>query len=54
MRNTVQIGSTPSDIAEKDMKQYVFSVEDAREYEHWLKVLHTQIDCVAANALKSE
>ena len=30
MRNTVQIGSTPLDVAEKEMKQYAFSVEDAR------------------------
>ena len=54
MRNTVQIGFTPSDAAEKEVKQYVFSVEDAREYEHWLKVLRAQIDHAAANALESE
>ena len=38
----------------KEVKQYVFSVEDAREYEHWLKVLRTQLDRAAANALESE
>ena len=36
------------------MKQSVFSVEDAREYEHWPKVLRTQIDHAAANALEGE
>ena len=30
------------------------SVEDAREYEHWPKVLRTQINHAAANALKGE
>ena len=34
LRNTVQIGSTPLDVAEREVKQYVFSVKDAREYEH--------------------
>ena len=54
MPNTVQIGSTPLDVAEKEVKQYVFSVEDAREDEHCLKVLRTQIHRAAANALESE
>ena len=54
MRNIVQIGSTPLDVAEKEVKQYIFSVEDAGEYEHWLKVLLTQLDRAAANALKYE
>jgi hypothetical protein len=54
MRNTVQIGFIPSDATEKEMKQYVFSIEDAREYEHWLKVLRTQIDRAATNALEAE
>ena len=54
MRNTVQIGFTPPDATEKEVKQYVFSIEDTREYEHWLKVLGTQIDRAAANALESE
>ena len=54
VRNTVQIGFNPLGAVEKEGKQYVFSVEDAREYERWLKVLHTQIDRTAANALESE
>ena len=54
MRNTVQIDLTPLDATEKEVKQYVFSIEDAREYEHWLKVLRTQIDRAAANALEAE
>ena len=40
--------------SQKKVKQYVFSGEDAREYEHRLKVLRTQIDRTAANALESE
>ena len=54
MRNTVQIGFNPLDAVEKEVKQYFFGVEDAREYEHWFKVLRTQIDRAAANALESE
>ena len=54
MRNTIQIGFTPLDVTEKEAKQYVFSIDDAREYEHWLKVLRTQIDRAAANALEIE
>ena len=54
MRNTVQIGFTLLDVVEKDVKQYVFSIEDAREYEHWLKILRAQINHAAANALESE
>ena len=54
MRNTIQIGFTPLDAPEKEAKQYVFSIEDTREHEHWLKVLRTQIDRAAANALDTE
>jgi serine/arginine repetitive matrix protein 2 len=54
MRNTIQIGFTPLDTTEKEAKQYVFSIEDTREYEHWLKVLRTQIDRAAAIALEIE
>ena len=54
MRNTIQIGFTPLDAPEKEAKQYVFSIDDTREHEHWLKVLRTQIDRAAANALDAE
>ena len=54
LQNTVQIGFNPLDVVEKEVKQYVFSVEGAREYERWLKVLRTQIDCAVANTLESE
>jgi len=54
MRNTIQIGFSPLDATEKEAKQYVFSIEDTREHEHWLKVLRTQIDRAAANALDTE
>ena len=54
IRNTVQISFTPLDAVEKEVRQYVFGVKDAKEYEHWLKVLRTQIDRAAANVLESE
>ena len=53
IRNTVQISFTPSDAAE-EVRRYAFGVEGAREYEHRLKVLRTQIERAAANALESE
>ena len=54
MRNTIQIGFAPLDAPEKEAKQYVFSIEDTREHEHWLKVLRTQIDRAVTNALDTE
>lgn len=41
------ISGSESSVAGKTKKAYVFSVEDPREYDHWVKVLKMRIDRAA-------